>query len=346
MSYSVSFPGGTVQYFFEKKLESLPVITNGRRTIAVTDANVHTLYGSLFDPFETIVLPAGEAYKNMKSVNYITDQLIQMKADRNTVLVGIGGGVVTDITGFAAAIYMRGVSFGFVPTTLLAMVDAAIGGKNGVNFGLHKNMLGTIRQPEFILFDTDFLGTLPDEEWSNGFAEVIKYGCIFDSFLFEALLDNTLAFYQTDQAALKQIIEKSVAWKNKTVREDESEKGIRKLLNFGHTVGHAIEKQLELRHGYAISVGMLIACKISEKVILLQQEATQTLRKLLVRYHLPTAISFDPQQTMRLIQMDKKRNEDKIDFIVLEKIGKARIETIPFGLIEETLTEYLHAGNY
>jgi 3-dehydroquinate synthase len=346
MSYSVSFPGGTVQYFFEKKLESLPVITNGRRTIAVTDANVHTLYGSLFDPFETIVLPAGEAYKNMKSVNYITDQLIQMKADRNTVLVGIGGGVVTDITGFAAAIYMRGISFGFVPTTLLAMVDAAIGGKNGVNFGLHKNMLGTIRQPEFILFDTDFLQTLPQQEWSNGFAEVIKYGCIFDSFLFEALLENSLAFYQTDQAALKQIIEKSVTWKNKTVQEDESERGVRKLLNFGHTVGHAVEKQLEMPHGYAVSIGMLIACRLSEKICSLQPQVTETLRKLLVRYHLPTEVSFDPQTTMQLIQMDKKRNDDKIDFILLETIGKARIETISFNLIEETLIEYLHAGDH
>jgi 3-dehydroquinate synthase len=206
-----------------------------------------------------------------------------------------------------------------------------------VNFGLHKNMLGTIRQPEFILFDTDFLQTLPQQEWSNGFAEVIKYGCIFDSFLFEALLEKSLAFYQTDPPALKQIIEKSAAWKNKTVQEDESDKGIRKLLNFGHTVGHAVEKQLEMPHGYAVSIGMLIACRLSEKICSLEPQVTETLRKLLGRYHLPTEVSFDPQTTMQLIQMDKKRNDDKIDFILLETLGKARIETISFNLIEETL---------
>jgi 3-dehydroquinate synthase len=346
MSYSVSFPGGTVQYFFEKRIESLPEIANGRRIIVVTDSNVHSSYKPLFEGIETIVLPSGEAYKNIESVNYITEKLIQWKADRKTLLVGIGGGMVTDITGFVASIYMRGISCGFVPTTLLAMVDASIGGKNGVNFGLYKNMLGTIRQPEFILFDTSFLQTLPDEEWSNGFAEVVKYGCIFDSFLFEALLEQEVANYRNSETALAEIIEKCVSLKNKTVQEDEKEKGVRKLLNFGHTVGHAIEKQLDLRHGYAISIGMLIACHVSEKVAGLNPQTKGALSKLLARYHLPTYLSFDLHETMRILYLDKKRNQGEIDFVVLEKLGNAQIATIPFELIEETLTKYLYAGNH
>ncbi|HRO43076.1 MAG TPA: 3-dehydroquinate synthase [Flavipsychrobacter sp.] len=346
MSYHVSFPGGTVNYYFDRNFNFLSEIIAGRKAILITDNNIHSLYQSSFESYDTIVIPAGELHKTLETLNYITEQLIGFEADRQTLLIGIGGGMVTDLTGFAASVYMRGVKFGFVPTTLLGMVDAAIGGKNGVNFGLHKNMLGTITQPEFLLFDQNFLQTLPDEEWSNGFAEVIKYGCIFDSFLFDKLLSNDLSFFRNNLQGTKVLIQKCVEWKNKTVLEDEKEQANRKLLNFGHTVGHAIEQLHKMQHGYAISIGMVVACRLSEKLTGLNEEVTKALKRVLVRYNLPIEISFDANQIMSVLKMDKKRSNDEIDFIVLEGIGKARIEKISFDMIYETLIEYLHAGNH
>lgn len=345
MSYNVSFPGGVVEYYFEEGIDALREIIGTRKAVMVTDSHVFALYQPLFAGFDTIVVPAGESSKNLESVEYITDQLIQFEADRHTLLVGVGGGVITDLAGFAASVYMRGMKFGFVPTTLLAMVDAAIGGKNGVNFGLHKNMLGTIRQPEFILCDTQFLHTLPTVEWSNGFAEVIKYGCIFDSFLFDKLLTHDIEYFRQHSAGLSALISTCANWKNRTVQEDETEQGSRKLLNFGHTVGHALEQLHELPHGFSVAIGMMIACRLSEKLAGLPEEVTISLRKLLVRFQLPTDLPFDPDEVMAVLKMDKKRNGDKIDFILLEQIGKARIQSISFDLVQDTLKEYGDAGD-
>jgi len=346
MSYSVSFSGKTVHYYFDEGLQLVDQLMGERKAVFITDSNVHSLYREVFDRFNTIVIPAGEASKSLESLSFITEQLIRFEADRNTLIVGVGGGVVTDITGFAASVYMRGVKFGFIPATLLAMVDAAIGGKNGVDFRLHKNMLGTISQPEFLLFDLSFLQTLPSEEWSNGFAEVIKYGCIFDSFLFDRLVANDMGFFRNDPQEALAIIQKCVDWKNKVVQEDETEQGNRKLLNFGHTAGHAIEKLLNIPHGAAISAGMIIACMLSEQITGLGADATNALRLLLTRYHLPVWLSFDASEVMDILKMDKKRKNDRIDFILLDKIGSARIESLPFDVIYDTLIEYLHAGDH
>lgn len=346
MSYSVSFSGKTVHYYFDEGFDVVDQLLGERRAVFITDSNVHAFYRNMFDSFNTIVVPAGEASKSLDSLSLITEELIRLEADRNTVLVGVGGGVVTDITGFVASVYMRGVKFGFIPTSLLAMVDAAIGGKNGVDFRMHKNMLGTINQPEFLLFDLPFLQTLPPEEWSNGFAEVIKYSCIFDSFLFDRLVADDLNFFRSNRQETLAIIQKCVDWKNRIVREDELEGGNRKLLNFGHTAGHAIETALHIPHGAAISVGMVIACMLSEKIAGLDANVTRALRLLLTRYHLPTWLSFDAGEIMEILKMDKKRRNDKIDFILLNKIGNASIESLPFDVIHETLTAYLYAGDH
>lgn len=340
MSYNISFPTGNVTYQFGETQAFIQQLHDNRKVILLTDSNIYNLYTTLFLHFRTIVIEPGEQNKNLDSLALIIEQLIAFEADRKTLLVVIGGGVVTDIAGFAASVYMRGVKVGFIPTTLLGMVDAAIGGKNGINYGLYKNMLGVVRQPEFIYFDTAFLHTLPVLEWSNGFAEIIKYGCIFDSFLFETLMDYNIDFYKTNQGSLEKVIEKCISWKNKTVQEDEKETGIRKLLNFGHTAGHAIEKQYHLPHGYAISIGMIIACMISERVARLDPKITLTLKKLLQQYLLPTYQTFSSQNVLSVLKMDKKRNNEKIDFIVLKRIGEAAVEPISLEIIQETLEAF------
>jgi len=346
MSLQISFPGGAVDYHFHSNFELLPGLVKGRKVVLLTDSHVYALYEPLFQSYDTIVVPAGEAAKSLESLVYITEQLLRFDADRKTLLTGVGGGVVTDLAGFAASVYMRGIRFGFVPTSLLAMTDAAIGGKNGINIGLHKNMIGTIEQPEFILFDEHFLQTLPDEEWSNGFAEIIKYACIFDPFLFDELMAADIAFFRNNMAATGAVVRKCANWKNKTVLEDERETGARKLLNFGHTVGHAIEKLCEMPHGYAVSIGMLVACRISEQLVGLDNAVTDALKRLLIRYHLPTRVSVDSKKVMALLKADKKRNGEKIDLIFLEHIGRARIATTSFDTIEEILIRYLHAGDH
>jgi 3-dehydroquinate synthase len=266
--------------------------------------------------------------------------LLELEATRKTLLVGVGGGVITDIVGFLASVYMRGVPFGFVPTTLLSMVDAAVGGKNGVNVGMNKNILGTITQPKFILYDTRFLDTLPDDEWSNGFAEIIKYGCIFDADLYAELSKNSISYYREDNAALEALIERCVGLKNKAVIADERENGERKLMNFGHTAAHAIENLYEMPHGKAVAIGMIIASMISAHVTGIDKGVTEDLKKLLSKYHLPVRINIDTKKVMEILRMDKKRRGDMIDFILLERIGKGVIHPLHFDVIEQAISSY------
>lgn len=339
MDYSLSFPTGTVQYRFNgiKELLSFAPVD---QSVVITDSNIAALHPELFSMYRTIILPTGEEHKTQDIIKTITEHLLEFKAHRKTTLVGIGGGVVTDITGYAASVYMRGIKFGFVPTTLLGMVDAAIGGKNGVNFGLHKNMLGTIRQPSFIIYDTTLLDTLPDAEWSNGFAEIIKYACIFDAVLFEELALNSLQHYKDNANELAVLTQRCVEWKNKTVYEDEKESGPRKLLNFGHTAGHAIETLYNLPHGQAVALGMLISCSISERVCNLDPLVKSQLTALLIKYKLPTLLRLHPEQLMDILVMDKKRNKEYIDYVLLNSIGSAFIKPLPFEVIREALDNF------
>ncbi len=346
MPESITFGTGTVQYHYKTRFTDLKDIVFKEHCVIVTDSTVASLYPELETMYPCIVIPSGEEHKKLKTINIIVEQLLEYKAHRKTVLLGIGGGVITDITGFAASIYMRGMRFGFVPTTLLGMVDASIGGKNGVNFGLQKNLVGTIQQPQFILFDTDFLSTLPSLEWSNGFAEIIKYACIFDDHMFETLQKHQLEYYHYNHPVLDTLIHKCAGWKNKTVQEDEQEKGLRKLLNFGHTAGHAIETLYNLSHGQAISLGMLLACKVSEAVTGLDSQVYYQLTKLMEQYKLPSALTLHPDKLMDILAMDKKRNGNEVDYIVLNKIGSASIQTIPFDIIRTAIENFPHAGNH
>jgi len=337
---TISFPTTDVHYHFQSSFGKLKELYNPTQCIIITDDQINSLYNASFKDHKVIIIPTGESQKNLQTIAALTDELLSLEATRHTILIGVGGGVITDITGFLAATYMRGIKFGLVPTTLLGMVDAAIGGKNGVNTGLHKNIIGTITQPSFILYDTAFLKTLPIQEWSNGFAEIIKYACIFDKGLFEELEQRDIEYYQNNDNALQTLIERCAAWKNKTVLADEKETGERKLLNFGHTAGHAIEKLYALPHGAAVAIGMIIACMVSQEITGFDASSIQRLIALLQNYELPVSRVIDTKSVMELLHTDKKRNITGIDYIVLESIGKGVIKNISFDTIEDTLNTY------
>jgi 3-dehydroquinate synthase len=304
-------------------------------TILVTDEMVYASHASKFKGWKTIVIKAGEANKQQAAVDAIIQQLMTHEADRTTTLVGVGGGVVTDITGYAGAIYMRGIRTGFVPTTLLAMVDAAIGGKNGVDAGIYKNLIGTIRQPSFLLYDTSLLESLPELEWQNGFAEIIKHAAILDRKMFVELQSHDLPYYRKNKKAMSQLVTHNALLKTKVVRKDPTEKGIRKLLNFGHTLGHAIENDLQISHGYAVAVGMVYAAHLSANLKGFREvlELVETIEQ----YGLPTHASFSMEQALHNMRHDKKRQRDTIHYVLLEKLGKAVIDPIAFKKLEQLL---------
>jgi 3-dehydroquinate synthase len=329
------FSNSTVDYYFQGRISQIKDITGSAKTVFVTDENVFAAHEKQFKKKNVIVLKAGEEHKNQTTVDSVIRQLIEMEADRKTILVGVGGGVITDITGYVASIYMRGVLFGFVPTSLLAMVDASIGGKNGIDVGVYKNMVGIIRQPSFLLFDTSLLQTLPDDEWRNGFAEIIKHASIKDAAMFKQLEQNDLCYYQKKKKDISDLVNRNALLKTKVVQLDEFEKGDRKLLNFGHTLGHALENQYELSHGQAISIGMAYASQLSQKSSGFKN--VDRILNLLNKYGLPTFTEFDKDKVINVLKMDKKKTKDSINFILLEKIGKAFIKEISVQQLYENL---------
>jgi 3-dehydroquinate synthase len=340
MHYTHHFSKGTTDYYLNSNYSQLLQLAPPSQVVVVTDEQVHRIYAHLLREYRILIVPAGEEGKSLQVVGQLATKLAAFEADRKTKLIGIGGGMVTDITGFLAGIYMRGIAFGFVPTTLLGMVDAAIGGKNGVNLGLYKNMLGLVRQPSFILFDSSFLETLPQQEWSNGFAEIIKYACIMDAPLFEELLAKTSYDYRVGSQLLNSLIARCVAHKNEVVLEDEQEMNRRKTLNFGHTAGHAFETMYRLPHGYAVGLGMLVAFIASEKKFGLNPNLRQQLKYLLNKFGLPTQLRIDVSKVMEVLIHDKKRNADQIDFILLKEIGQVVIEPLSFDFIRECLVQF------
>jgi 3-dehydroquinate synthase len=336
-----TFSGKKVQYYLDTPFSRLGEIVPASSVILITDEVVYSLHAEKFAGHKRIVIPAGEQYKNQSTVDDIIRQLIELKADRKTFIVAVGGGVVTDIGAYAACIYMRGLRFGLVPTTILAQVDASIGGKNGIDVGMYKNIVGIIRQPEFILFDHSLLQTLPKEQWQNGFAEIIKHACIKDDSLFRLLEQHQLEDFQQDGVLLAALIKRNVAIKSEVVERDEFEQGERKLLNFGHTVGHAIENMYELMHGFAISIGMVIAASMSVGYTGLGADEPERIAKLLQRYHLPVSFDFNKEKVFRMLVMDKKRVSNEMSFILLNRIGEGTVQPIPLDRLEEMITNNL-----
>jgi len=331
----ISFSASKTTCYFDASFAQIGKLVEKDRSIFITDQHVYDHHKKLFKGLKFIQIPAGESFKVQSTVDQIIDQLISFGTDRKTTLIGVGGGVVTDITGYVASVYMRGIPFGFVPTSILGMVDASIGGKNGIDVGHYKNMVGIIRQPGFLYYDTSLLQSLPAEEWVNGFAEVIKHAAIKDAALFRDLEKNSINSYRKNKIALTELIRKNVLIKSSFVQKDEFEGSERRLLNFGHTLGHAVENVYNLPHGHAISVGIKAACLISEEMLNFKETARVT--SLLQQYGLPIDIPVDFGKVVEIMRMDKKKLRNIMHYVLLEKLGKAVIKPIPMTQLEKLL---------
>lgn len=309
--------------FYEVAQEEMQQLAPPERSIVLMDEHVFQHFQTKWLGYRILIVPAGEQNKTFGTLQLLSEQLLALGANRLSLLVAVGGGVVTDLVGYLAASFMRGVACAFVPTTVLAQVDAALGGKNGINVGLHKNMLGTIRQPKFIAINREYLSTLPDLEWANGFAEIIKYGWIEDGEILDILEASGLHFFQKNLREYSLLAARCTAIKNRIVAADEFESGERKKLNFGHTVGHALETLYQLPHGHAVSLGMRAALRLSEIHEGLDPSADRRLALMLQQYQLPTSLNLDELQVLDLLMHDKKRDGSNIDFVLLERTGKA-----------------------
>ncbi|MCM2549554.1 3-dehydroquinate synthase [Burkholderia glumae] len=321
----------------------------GAAVTIVTNTTVDPLYGDalraalapLGKQVDTVVLPDGESYKQWETLNLIFDGLLGSRADRRTTLIALGGGVVGDMTGFAAACYMRGVPFIQVPTTLLSQVDSSVGGKTGINHPLGKNMIGAFYQPQAVIADIDVLRTLPARELAAGIAEVIKTGAIADSAFFDWIEANVEALNRRDPAALAEAVRRSCEIKASVVAADEREGGLRAILNFGHTFGHAIEAGLgygEWLHGEAVGCGMVMAADLSVRVGRLDDAARQRLNRVIAAAHLPVrAPDLGAGRYLELMQVDKKAEAGAIKFILLDRIGASSITSAPDEAVRATL---------
>ena len=324
------------------------------QVLVVTNDVVAPLYLSALEKnlddvnYDTLILPDGETYKSLDSFNKVISRLMEKKYSRTCILIALGGGVIGDLTGFAAACYQRGVKFIQVPTTLLAQVDSSVGGKTAVNHALGKNMIGAFHQPSAVIADTDTLATLPDREFSAGLAEVIKYGIIRDKEFYSWLEDNIELIMQRDDDAMEYCIERSCVNKAEVVAEDERESGIRAILNLGHTFGHAIETALSYKewlHGEAVGCGMLMAADLSMRLGLLEQDKVDSIRSILERTKLPTKIHKDvkPDQMFENMKVDKKSRDGVLYLILLNDIGKAIVTSdYTEEALKETINHFLN----
>ena len=300
------------------------------RTIVITDANIDRLYPKLVRRYEHIIVGQGEVCKSLQTVERVYRELMTLGADRSTFILGIGGGIVTDIAGFVAATYMRGVDFGFVSTTLLGQVDASIGGKNGVNVADYKNMVGTFRQPRFVIADVEMLRTLPKRELRAGMAEVVKSAIIADAELFERLERRGGAIYDSAED-MQEVMLGAVAVKARIVAEDEREGGVRRLLNLGHTLGHAIEKCThEVNHGEAVAIGMSLVAHAAVRRGMLSEDVAKRIDSVLVALGLKLDMPVTITEMLREVKYDKKKKNNSIRLIVPVRIGECEIKELSF----------------
>ena len=304
-------------------------------TVIIADSNVYDLYHDTLPALKAITIHTSERLKSLDTVSFIINELIKMEADRGLFLLCIGGGILCDIAGFAASIYMRGVPFGFISTTLLSQVDASVGGKNGVNLKGYKNDIGLFNQPDFVICDPEMLKTLPVEELLNGCAEIIKHGAIADKQLFEYLEANHQGILRLEKDVIERVVYDSVVIKSGVVNRDEQERGERRILNFGHTIGHAVEKVTGLSHGRAVSIGMAAAAGLSESRGLITYDEKERITGLIRSMGLPSELNADKKMVLDAIKRDKKRQGHSIHFVLLHGIGKAVIEDIPIRELEE-----------
>lgn len=310
--------------------EVLSDLIASRRVVVITDANVFAEYCDELQGYEHIVIEGGEANKNLYAVQSIYRQLMAMNADRSTLLLGVGGGIVTDITGFVAATYMRGLKYGFISTSLLGQVDASVGGKCGVNLDNYKNMVGCFSHPEFVILDVDMLRTLPQRELRSGMAEVVKSAIIGDKALFEMIERYATEDIYMDSRFMHEVVERSLRVKLSIVECDEREGGIRRLLNLGHTIGHAIEKLThDYNHGEAVAIGIAMVCRVAVQRDMLCADESKRIVMLLERLGFATSTSIPIADIVREVKHDKKMSGSKLNLVVPRSIGHC--EVVPLG---------------
>jgi 3-dehydroquinate synthase len=347
-SYEILIDRGNLPLIGERLLR----FSIGKKIAVISNPKIYELYGEKiisslkkegFDP-SLILIPDGEIYKDYFWAYHILTQLLELGLDRKSCLIALGGGVIGDITGFVASIYMRGIPYIQIPTTLLAQVDSSVGGKTAVNHSLGKNMIGSFWQPSLVWIDVNTLDTLPEREFISGMAEVIKYGIIWDKDFFDYLESNREKILKKDKDLLIPAIKRACEIKAEVVSKDERESSLRAILNYGHTIGHAIETltgYTTYLHGEAISIGMVYEAKLSNILGFLEKESLERIKNILKNLGLPTIlpINIDTTAMVKTILLDKKNIEGKIRMVIPESIGKMKIN---FEISEENLKGILN----
>jgi 3-dehydroquinate synthase len=349
-SYEIAIAPSTL----DKLGEYMSNLKLGRKVLIVSNPTVFKLYGERtvnslksnnYEVF-TCILPDGESYKNLDSIKEIYDACIEHRLERSSTLVALGGGVIGDMTGFAAATYLRGINFVQAPTTLLAMVDSSIGGKTGVNHPKGKNLIGAFYQPQFVLIDPEVLQTLPEREFRAGMAEVIKYGVIWDANFFTQMeaSEHLDSIKTISPELLETIIKLSCQAKADVVGKDERESGLRAILNYGHTIGHAVESltgYTQVIHGEAVGIGMVAAAKMAAELGMWTQEETERQNHLIAKAGLQTHLpKVDINDIITAIQIDKKVKDGKVRFILPTQIGQVEItDSVPTDTIRSVLNK-------
>lgn len=306
-------------------------LPENRKIAIITDPVIHSLYGEQFPEVDLIIeIPRGEANKSLQSLDGVFEQLIEHEFDRTSFILGIGGGIVCDMSGFIATIFMRGIEFGFVSTTLLSQVDASVGGKNGVNFRGYKNMIGTFSLPKFVICELNILKSLPKSELLSGMGEVVKHGAIANESLFSYIENHVADLEKYSLEVLETFVYESIVIKSNVVSNDVRESGARRIFNYGHTFGHAVEKITKMPHGFAVSVGMVLAAKLSVLKGKMLQADCDRLVSLLEKLGLPTTCDVSSEELLAVMKCDKKRDGDSVHFVYLTGIGKCCVEKLSY----------------
>lgn len=321
--------------------ELLPTLLPDGRVIVITDANIDRHHHSLLKGMEFIMVGTGEGIKTLHTVESIYRRFVELGIDRSCFVLGIGGGIVTDITGFAASTYMRGLRFGFVSTTLLGQVDASVGGKNGVNLDGYKNMVGTFNQPQFVICDPTLLDTLPEREFRAGLAEIVKAGIIADRSLFERLEQTPFDELRHNHTLLGEVILSAIKVKADIVSRDERESGERRKLNLGHTFAHAIEKlSTQMNHGEAVAVGTILAARLAVKLEALTEADAERIERVLTALGFSLTPPVPVQQLVTAISKDKKTDGDAIHFVLPTGIGECKVRRMALNEIAKLTEEF------
>lgn len=336
---NINSGSSSIVYIRDSFDDLFPLVDKEKELVAIIDRKVEELYGNYFN-CKKVVIDVSEKMKTLGTVDYIVGELLKLEVNRNALLLGIGGGITTDITGFVASIYKRGVRCAYVSTSLLGQVDAAFGGKTGVNYEGYKNIIGSISQPLFSYLNMSVLETLPPKEYLCGVAEMLKMFVIADNSSYNTAVNLFSGPKPYDKDVFEKLLTASVRLKSWIVERDEKERGERRLLNLGHTFGHAIEKCSDdsgnkILHGEAISIGTIIAAKISNKMGILSNEGLEALQNDYAKVGLPIESPYHMSQMLEAIRADKKREGDNIHFVLINNIGLAILKVISIDELAE-----------